>query len=192
MTLAITAFIFSGAQAQSFHLGIKGGANINKLTGKSFKDEFSFGYHLGGFAEIGISKKFSIQPEVLFNQVSQDTSSEFRQIYNNLLSSSNRSNIKLNYLSIPVLLNYKPSSILSFQLGPQFGILIDQNQNLLQNGKEAFKKGDFSMLGGVQLQLSSFRVYGRYALGLSNLNDIDDQDKWKSQSFQIGVGLAIL
>jgi hypothetical protein len=42
------------------------------------------------------------------------------------------------------------------------------------------------------LKVSSFRIYGRYALGLSNLNDIDDQDKWKSQSFQIGVGLAIL
>jgi hypothetical protein len=69
---------------------------------------------------------------------------------------------------------------------------MDQNVTLVQNGKEAFKKGDFSMLGGVQLKFSSFRVYGRYALGLSNLNDIDNKDKWKSQGFQLGVGLAIL
>ena len=48
------------------------------------------------------------------------------------------------------------------------------------------------MLGGVELKLSSFRIYGRYALGLSNLNDIDNKDKWKSQSIQIGIGLAIL
>lgn len=189
LALVTSVLIFSAAHSQSFHLGIKGGANINKLSGKSFKDEFSFGYHLGGFAEIGLSKQFSIQPEVVFNEFKQDTSSQFRDIYqlNNLST-----NIKLNYLSIPILLNYKPSNILSFQLGPQFGIVMNQNEKLLQNGKDAFKKGDFSMVGGVQLKFSSIRVYGRYAVGLNNLNDIDSQDKWKSQSFQLGVGLAIL
>ena len=186
-SLILSILIFSAAHAQ-FHIGIKGGANVNKLTGKSFNDEFSFGYHLGGFAEIGLGKKFSVQPEVVFNQFKQDTASKFSQVY----KLDNLSKVKLNYLSIPILLNYKASDFLSLQVGPQFGILMDQNAKLVQNGKDAFKKGDFSMLGGIQLKFSSVRIYGRYALGLSNLNDIDDQDKWKSQSFQVGVGLAIL
>ncbi len=189
LTLALSLMIFSAANSQGFHLGIKGGANVNKLTGKSFNDQFSFGYHLGGFAEIGLGKKFSVQPEVLFNQINQDTSSQFRDIYN--LSNVN-SNVKLNYLSVPILLNYRLSNFLALQAGPQFGILMDQNKKLLANGQDAFKKGDFSMLGGIQLKLSSIRIYGRYALGLSNLNDIDNKDKWKSQSFQVGIGLAIL
>lgn len=191
LSAVLLVMIFSGAYSQSFHLGAKGGANVNKLTGKSFKDEFSYGYHLGAFAEVGIGKKFSIQPEVLFNQISHDTSSKFSDIYHNVLS-SNRTNIKLNYLTVPVLLNYKVSNIVTIQAGPQFGIIMDQNKNLLQNGRDAFKKGDLSILGGLQFKLSSFRIYGRYAVGLSNLNDIDNQDKWKSQSFQVGVGLAIL
>ena len=190
LTLVIVVFTFSAANAQ-FHLGIKGGANMSKITGKSFSEEFEFGYHLGGFAEIGLGKKFSLQPEVLFNQTNQYTSSEFDDLYQNVLSSE-ISNIKLNYLSVPVLLNYKASNIVSLQVGPQFGILMDQNKNLLENGQEAFKNGDFSMLGGLQFKLSSFRIYGRYALGLTNLNDIDNKEKWKSQSFQIGIGLAIL
>jgi hypothetical protein len=190
VSLAVALMVFSTAHSQ-FHLGIKGGANINKLAGVSFADEFSFGYHLGGFAEIGLGKKWSIQPEVLFSEFKQDTSAQFDQIYQDLLSSE-RSNIKLNYLQIPVLLNYKASNFLSLQAGPQFGILMDQNENLLENGKNAFKKGDFSLLGGLELRFSSIRVYGRYALGLYNINDIDNQDKWKSQSFQVGVGLAIL
>ncbi|MEO6730784.1 MAG: porin family protein [Ferruginibacter sp.] len=188
LTLFLSTLIFSAAHSQGFHLGIKGGANVNKLTGKSFSDEFSFGYHLGGFAEIGLSKKISIQPEVVFNQINQDTASKFSQVY----KLDNLSKVKLNYLSIPILLNYKASDFLSLQVGPQFGILMDQNAKLVQNGKDAFKKGDFSMLGGVQLKFSSVRIYGRYALGLSNLNDIDNSDKWKSQSFQVGIGLAIL
>ncbi|MEO6720535.1 MAG: porin family protein [Ferruginibacter sp.] len=189
LTLAISLFLFSAANAQSLHLGIKGGTNITKITGKSFSDEFTFGYHLGGFAEIGLGKKFSINPEVLFNQFTQDTASKFNAVYD---LKSNLKNIKLNYLTIPILLNYKASNILSLQAGPQFGILMDQNVTVVQNGKEAFKKGDFSMLAGVQLKFSSFRVYGRYAIGLTNLNDIDNNDKWKSQGFQLGVGLAIL
>lgn len=186
--LAITAF--TATQAQEFHLGVKGGANINQITGKAFNDQFTFGYHLGGFAEIGLSKKFSIQPEVLFNQISADTTDRFSTVYNNLLNGTVSSN-KLNYLSIPILLNYKLSKAFVIQAGPQFGILMDQNKNFLQNGKEAFKSGDFALLAGVQIKLSSFRIYGRYAIGLQNINDIDNKDQWKSQGFQLGVGLAI-
>lgn len=188
LTVVLSVLIFSAAHSQGFHLGVKGGVNMNKLTGKSFKDEFTYGYHLGGFAEIGFGKKFSIQPEVVFNQFKQDTTSKFSEVY----KLDNVSNVKLNYLSIPILLNYRASNFLSLQAGPQFGILMDQNTRLVQNGKDAFKKGDLSMLAGVQLKFSSVRIYGRYAVGLSNLNDIDNQDKWKSQSFQIGVALAIL
>src|SRR5665647_1702292 len=145
LTLVLSVMIFSAAHSQSFHLGIKGGANMNKITGKSFNDEFSYGYHLGGFAEIGLGNKFSVQPEVLFNQFKQDTASKFSQVY----KLDNLSKVKLNYLSIPILLNYKASNFLSLQAGPQFGILMDQNAKLVQNGQDAFKKGDFSMVGGV-------------------------------------------
>jgi opacity protein-like surface antigen len=191
LSLAMAVLIFSSAaQAQSIHLGIKGGTNINKISGKSFSEQFNYGYHLGGFAELGLGSKFSVQPEVLFNQINTDTSSQLSKIYSTL-NPSKISNIKLSYLSIPVLLNYKLSKFFAIQAGPQFGVLINQNEKLVQNGKDAFKKGDLSMLAGVQLHLGNFRIYGRYAVGLSNINDIDNKDKWKSQSIQAGVGLTI-
>ncbi len=191
MYLAIAVMICSTVKSQSFHLGIKGGTTIGKISGQSFSEKFNYGYHLGAVAEIGLSKKFSIQPEVLFNQINTDTSSEFRKIYTNL-SSSNMSSIKLNYLTIPILLNYKVGNFLSLQAGPQFGILMDQNKSLFQNGQTAFKKGNLSMLGGLQFNVGSLRIYGRYAVGLSNINDIDKKDKWTSQSIQLGIGLNIL
>jgi len=90
------------------------------------------------------------------------------------------------------VLNYKLiGSFLSLQAGPQFGILINKNKTLLQNGGEAFKNCDLSMVGGVQVKLGSFRVNGRYVIGLANLNDIDDKDKWKSEGFQLSVGIAL-
>ena len=191
LSLAITVMICSTVKSQSFHLGIKGGTTIGKISGQSFSEKFNYGYHLGGVAEIGLSKKFSLQPEVLFNQINTDTSSQFRSIYTGL-SANNLSKIKLSYLSIPILLNYKVSNLLSLQAGPQFGILMNQDESLLKNGENAFKKGNLSMLGGLQLNVASFRIYGRYAVGLSNINDIDKKDKWTSQSFQLGVGFNIL
>jgi hypothetical protein len=100
--------------------------------------------------------------------------------------------VTLNYLSIPVLLNVSPSRLITFQAGPQFGVLINKDQNLLQNGKSAFKSGDLSMLGGLQLNLGGFKVGGRYTVGLTNINDIDNQEKWKNQGFQLYAGFRLL
>ena len=182
-----TSLICSAAFSQKIHVGFKGGAAINKLDGKSFKDEFSFGYHLGGFVEIGLGKKFAIQPEILFSQTNADTSNTFSSVY----QFKKLDKVKLRYLSFPILLNIKPVKMLTLQVGPQFGILMNQSSTLLQNGQKAFKSGDFSMLGGVQVNISHFIIYGRYAVGLSNVNDIDNQEKWKNQSAQLGVGFRL-
>ncbi len=190
LAIVLTASFFNVASAQSFHLGMKVGANINKLSGQAFSDEFTYGYHAGVYAEIPISKKWKLQPEVLFNQSNHDTSAKFSQLYE--FNASKVSNIKLNYISIPLLLSYSPSKILSFQAGPQVGVLIDRKKNLFENGKDAFKQGDFSLLGGAQINLGGLRIYGRYVVGLNNINDLDNKEKWKNQGFQVGVGLNIL
>jgi hypothetical protein len=185
------ALVFSQAVMAQFHIGIKGGANITKVDGVSFKDQFRYGYHIGGFAEIGLGNKFGIQPEVLFNQYSTSLDSNYKSVYQDVFNSG-QSSVKLNYLSIPILLNYKLlGNFLSIQAGPQFGVLINQSKTLLQNGGEAFKKGDFSLVGGAQLKLSAIRITGRYVVGLNNINDIDNQDQWKSQGFQVSLGLAL-
>ncbi len=188
--LLATVVLTQAAMAQ-FNLGIKGGANITKIDGKSFKDEFRYGYHLGGFAEIGLGGKLSIQPEVLFNQYQTRVDSTFKSVYQNAFNFSDNNDGKLNYLSIPVLVSYKLGSALSLQAGPQFGILMNGDKNLLENGKEAFDKGEFSMLGGAQLNISKLRVTGRYIVGLNNLNDIGDKNEWKNQGFQLSLGFAL-
>ena len=190
LLLLFAAFFVSAAGMAQFHLGVKGGANITKVDGKSFKDEFRYGYHLGGFAEIRMGNKFVLQPEVLFNQYATRLDSSFKNVYQDVFDGN--SNIKLNYISIPIVLNYKLiGSFLSLQAGPQFGILIDQSRTTLQNGADAFKKGDLSMLAGLNFKVGPMRINGRYAIGLNNISDITDDNKWNSQGFQLSVGLAL-
>lgn len=191
LSVLMACVLFAQAAMAQLHFGVKGGANLTKIEGKSFSEEFRTGYNLGGFAEIGFGK-LSIQPEVLFNQVKSSVDTSFRQVYQGASDFSSYKDVKLNYLSIPILLDYKLAPFLSLQAGPQFGILINQHQNLMENGKDAFKNGDFSLLGGAQLHISKIRVSGRYFVGLANINDLGNQNKWKNQGWQLSVGLAIL
>lgn len=187
-SICASLLIVSATNAQTFRLGAKAGANMSKIQGQSFNDGFNLGYHLGGFAEIDFSKHFGIQPEVIFNQSSTKYEQHSSAIFDNLKSGDN---IQLNYLSIPILLRINAGNLLTFHVGPQFGVLINNHETTYENGKDAFKKGDFGMIGGLQLNLKPLRVYGRYNIGLSDINDIGSQGKWKSEQIQLGIGLKI-
>jgi len=191
MFILVIACLFTAgaASAQGIKIGVKGGATLYKIDGKSFQDEFQWGYHVGGVAELMWSKNWGIQPEVLFNQSNPQTGYDFDTLYQSV-NPGTLKNVKLNYLSIPVLLTWRPSPLISFQAGPNFSILMSEEKSLLEDGANAFKNGSVSILGGVQLNILSFRIYGRYGVGLTNLNNIEEnEDKWKSRGGQIGVAL---
>ena len=138
-----------------------------------------------------VGQSWQLQPEVLLNQYATKTGANFDDL-NPFGHGNNLKDVKLNYVSIPLLLSYSPTKFFTLQAGPQYGILMDKKVNLIQNGKNAFKDGDFSMLGGVQLNIAGVKVSGRYFVGLNNINEIDNRDKWKNQGFQLSVGLRII
>ncbi len=185
LVLSLFLISFSAiSYAQKFQFGIKGGVDMHKIDGRSFNEQFAYGYQAGAFVTIPLSDRFGIQPEVIFSQVNIDTSDNLSSPYD----FKNLDKVKLKYIKIPLLLNYNANKFVSLQAGPQFGILMDDNSTLLENGKSAFKKGDFSMVAGLQLNISSIKIYGRYGIGLNNINDIDNKEKWKNQNIQLGVG----
>jgi len=98
---------------------------------------------------------------------------------------------KLDYLTIPVLLSYRPIPLLSLLAGPQYGILLNQDEHLVNNTEKAFKKGDFALVGGVQLNLLSFLVGARYVAGLTNINNVTNESTWKNQGWQLYAGFRI-
>ena len=63
LTAAVIATL-STLQAQGIKFGVKLGANLNKVTGQSFKDGYDLGYHVGAFSEIGLTKNFGICTEI--------------------------------------------------------------------------------------------------------------------------------
>ena len=196
LVVMILIGISSISNAQGIRLGIKAGANLNQISGQSFNDGFNLSYHAGGFMELDLNKVWGIQPEVLWSQTGGKPSS-FKSIYGSTSSITINSTldagkqIKLDYLSIPILLRVNVTNMFSLLAGPQYSILINKDNTLLQNGQSAFKSGDFAMVAGAQINLKMLRIYGRYNIGLSNINDIDNKDKWTNQQIQAGIGFRL-
>ena len=186
IALSLTGFTQKGPFLQ---VGLKAGTNITKVEGKSFQEEFKFGYTAGAFLMVRVGDKWHLQPEIQFNQYNTQTASNFNEIYD---GGTNLKDVRLQYLSIPLLLDYSSVKFFTLQGGVQYGILMQKDSDLLENGKNAFRSGDFSLLGGVQLNIANCKINGRYVLGLTNINDIDNRDKWKNQGFQVTVGFKFL
>ena len=187
-SLAIIAIAVS-VNAQSFSLGIKAGAIGTKIQGQDFQTGYKLSYQGGAFAEFDLLHKIGIQPELLFSQ----TSSTYT-VGTPGVPSVNQ-DFKLSYLSIPVLLRYNFLKLFTLNLGPQYGILLNKNASGQSNIQAAFKSGDVSGVVGLQVHLSSLRVYGRYVFGLNNLNNLNsasNTSSWKNQQLEVGVGLKVL
>jgi Outer membrane protein beta-barrel domain len=176
-----------------FRWGFKGGLNLNKIGGESFKDDFNYNYFLGGFMQINITRKFGIQPELNFVQVSAEQSDDITDIYDDLFLGGTQKKANLEYLKFAGLLNIDlgPSQRVKLQLGPQWGMLLNEAVDSLKSPQDIFKKGEFSVLGGIMLQLPLIHIGTRYEIGLTNINGIDNQDQWKSQAWQFFVGITL-
>lgn len=187
--LFVILFGVENSFSQGIQFGIKAGADINNLTGITFSDKFTFGYHAGAFGQITLSKTLSLQPELYYSEINQDTAYGFSTI---LQLKNPVSQIKLGYLNVPLLLNIKPSKSLALQFGAKYGIVTQNNVTAIgANVKDAIKNGDLSAIVGAQFYLANFRVYARYQVGLTDINDIGNKDKWTNQTVHIGVGLRL-
>ncbi len=185
IVLSVLCVLTNTVYAQGFKIGAKAGVNLTKFTGASFTNEFKLAYQAGGFIELDFNKKIGIQPEVLFSQ-SYGQNVAFGSPIN-----FSYSDIKLNYLSIPLLLRYRMGKIVVLNVGPQYSILLNSNDNLLVNGQNAFKNSEISIVTGLQLNFDFLRFYGRYSFGVENLNQTNSGNEWTNQQLQFGLGFRL-
>lgn len=175
-----------------FRIGAKGGVNINKISGKSYKEGFNFNFQAGVFMQFNFSNTFGLQPEVNFVQTSSEFTKDPNDIYADIFSGGSQKKSKLNFLEVPVLLNINvgESKRVKLQIGPAYGGVLKQTVDSLKAKGDIYKNGEWAAIGGLWIQLPFVNLGARYKLGLTDLNGIDDQQKWKSQSIQVFVGVT--
>ena len=172
--------------------GVKGGLNINKIQGMSYNDGFNYNYQLGGFMQINFSKRFGIQPEVSFVQSTSEFTDDGTGVYDDLFLGGSQREAKLNYLEIPILLNVNlgTSKRVKLQIGPAYNALLSQTVDSLKVNGDFYKNSDLSAIGGLWIQLPLVNIGARYKIGLTNVNDIDNRERWTKEGFQVFVGLT--
>lgn len=175
-----------------FRIGAKAGVNINKINGQSYQSGFNYNYLLGAFMQFNFSKTFGLQPEVNFVQSSSEFTNSTSTVYDDLFLNGSQKKAKLDYLKVPLLLNINigPSKRVKLQAGPQYGNVLKQTVDSLKSNGNIFKNADWAAVGGLWLQIPFINLGARYEIGLTNLNNIDNQQKWKSQAITIFAGFT--
>ena len=188
LVLAMMVFTTSIVTAQEFvRFGAKGGVNFSNFSGDGFSDfddeNARTAYHLGLVAEIPLSPRFSIQPEVLYSAQGYD-----------IVRIDDGSDIehKLDYVTVPVLAKVYILDGLSLEAGPQFGFLADHEvgdgDNDVEVNNDNVNSFDLGVGLGAGFQINNFFLYGRYNAGLTDIYDVESVDA-KNSVIQAGVGL---
>jgi len=179
------------ANAQTWHYGLKLDANYSAIKGNGIRNKFSPGFQAGGFAEYNINKHLTIQPELLYTWNVYKKGSDFLTYYVNQGREAAGNDIRIAYVSVPLMLRYNVNKVLSFLAGPQYSLKVFDDEDLIKEGKEAFKNYEVSANVGVQVNLENVGFYARFNKGLNDINDVDDRYTWKSNHVQVGIAVRI-
>ena len=141
---AIAVFAFGFTNAQETKFGAKAGVDLATVKVKILGTTASAsetGFFLGGFANIGLSEKFSVQPELLYVAITD-----------------------LNFVSVPILAKYSVAEKFGIIAGPSlnyfldaeedefklnvdFGAIYDITEEIDVNAKYSLGMGDVSVSG---------------------------------------------
>ena len=181
VSIVIVLFFFLlNLKAKKPHFGIKGGVNISDLN---FDDNTSTnskaGVNIGVLAHIHTSKTWAIQPELFYSQEGASRNVGDSKITYNL-----------NYLNVPVLLQYMFDNGFRLEGGPQIGFLLNAKTKTgdITVTNTSFQSAAVSIpLGAGYLTSSGFGLDARYVFGLSNINDNENGRTIQSNVFQLGI-----
>ena len=176
---AVAVFAFGAANAQEVKFGAKAGLNLSNITGDIEDNSMKLGFQVGGFAEIGISEKFAIQPELLYSAQGTKYDGE------------GNAKTNLDYLNVPVMAKYYVAEGFSIEAGPQIGFLLsakDKYDGGEDDIKDFLNSTDFSFNFGAGYDVTENINLGlRYGLGLNDLNK-EGEGSIKNSNFAFAVG----
>ena len=152
--------------------GIKAGGNAAAFSEQKLSlNNQKIGFHAGAFVNIPLSNKISVQPEVLYNQMGAKSviSSSEVTTGNTTVKTLTDRKVDLNYISVPLMFQFRPVKSFYFEAGPEFSYFI--------NGKNKGESMIATTTGGItttQTQSTSETI-----------------DKDAVRKFNVGLGVGL-
>ena len=192
--LLLLLFIFLvnkiNAQQLNIQAGVRGDLTYSRIDGDGMSIGYRPGFNAGGFAEIKIKSKWSVQPELLFSQRNIKVGN-FSEYFAGSASEDPGKYAFLSYVSVPVSIKYKILDLLMVNAGVQYSYLVHADESLLRDKADAFKKNDFAVLAGLEYTPSRLRFYGRFYKDVMDINNINSFHTWNTIQLQAGVGYIL-
>jgi hypothetical protein len=179
---AIVCFLFLTSTAQP-QAGIKAGLNYTGLSGYNGDNLVSF--HTGAFVHVTINEKWRIQPELLYSCEGQ------HYLVYDEDPDPIKFTIALNYIQLPLLVQYFPLQSLYIEAGPQFSVLASAYSKGIgddhMNVKRSFGNTQFGLnLGAGYFFNQQVGIYTRYYMGLTDVTAYNS-DMNRSHTWQLGI-----
>ena len=212
------------ALSQDWFFGVKGGVNV--ATGSSsglpflsappsatsvvpdsyyaFDSNHPVGFYAGGFGRYSFAPKWALQADVLFSRQNFEEKRWWvcptcNAIGNPIATSYD---LKVDYLTVPVVVKYTLFKNLSAEVGPQMAFLLDAELDyqasgsvanavdpLLSDYKKGMRKADWAIVGGLTYTLfDHLDITARYQQGLGNAYKKDSSGDYTNKLFQLGLG----
>ena len=199
------ATISTSTASAQINLGVKGGLNIVSIDFASSNNNFTqsgfrLSYHAGIYEQYNVSDKFSIRVEQLYSNKGVLFASSFN-------IPAVRTNINLNYLSLPILAKYRIWDQLSVMLGPEVSYLLSAKSRSADHRSDVGfiydRKIDLGIATGLGYQVSkNVEVGVRYIHGLLDVigdfiltdeqgNPTNIDPKSQNRTFQLSVGYRL-
>ncbi|QCX52333.1 porin family protein [Elizabethkingia sp. JS20170427COW] len=179
-------------------VGIKAGMNVSSISqdGGLSDTKSKIGFNAGLYLNAPISGSFSIQPEVIYNDLGSKVTFE---------SGSYKSSYstKLGYISVPVMFQYNATPEFYLEAGPEFSFLVNADSKLKDNygnsssvdmGTDNFNTFNFGVGLGLGYRITNnIGINARYTAGVTKIGKDDNiigrqfEDS-RNNVFQVGLG----
>lgn len=182
--------------AQQF--GVKGGMNVSSISKDGGLSDTSskIGFNAGVFMNAPLAENFSIQPEVLYNDLGSKVT------YGS--NDQNSYSTNLGYIAVPVMFQYNATPEFYLEAGPQFSFLVNANSKLKDGNNSAVT--DWSQTAKDNLNIFDFgagigagyyftpqlALTARYVAGVTKIGKDDNiigkaYSDSKNNNFQVGL-----
>lgn len=198
--ITLSLFLCSFLSYSQVSLGAKGGVNYGSVSTQSdiLENSPRVGFHAGLFAMINLPGKLGLQPEVMYSRQSYsageievgDGADNAMVVFENIAN--------LDYVNVPILINYKVIPTLRIQLGPQFGFGISGKSKLRDviGDSGAFEENfesdldlnsaEIGIAAGIQFSLAKLIIQGRYTHGVTDVSPV--LNGGRNRNFQLSLG----
>ncbi|RAJ31643.1 porin family protein [Pedobacter cryoconitis] len=175
----------------SFQFGVKGGANLSKLSSQNtFSSDNSAGYYAGVWARIGAAG-IHFQPELYLSGKNTTMTSSKPEF------AGQESKVKFTSLDVPLLIGTKIGAAgigVRLNTGPVVSFILDDKQSFGDATKDIFR-GDFKKQAvawqfGAGLDIGKIGVDLRYEAGISKLGK-QDYEGQRLNLFTLGLALKL-